>query len=319
MKKSHEVFSKITAKARDFAPVPTAVVFPMSDVALKGAVEAAEQGMIRPFVVGPRQQLVDLAAGLSLDISNCEIVDAESDLHAATVGVALCRNGTVKVLMKGSLHTDHLMHAVLDDATGLKTHRRVSHVFVFDIPSYPRMLLITDAAVNIYPTLLDKMDIVQNAIDLAHVLGVSLPKVAILSAVETVTPRIASTIDAAALCKMADRGQITGGVLDGPLAFDNAVSLEAVRIKHIKSPVAGNADILVAPDLEAGNMLAKQLEYLAGSEAAGIVLGARVPIVLTSRADSDHTRLTSCAVAVLLAHHRLRSGDGALISKARHD
>lgn len=319
MKKSHEVFSKITAKARDFAPVPTAVVFPMSDVALKGAIEAAEQGMIRPFMVGPRQQLVDLAAGLSLDISNCEIVDAESDLHAATVGVALCRNGTAKVLMKGSLHTDHLMHAVLDDATGLKTHRRVSHVFVFEVPSYPRMLLITDAAVNIYPTLLDKMDIVQNAIDLAHVLGVSLPKVAILSAVETVTPRIASTIDAAALCKMADRGQITGGVLDGPLAFDNAVSLEAVRIKHIKSPVAGNADILVTPDLEAGNMLAKQLEYLAGSEAAGIVLGARVPIVLTSRADSDHTRLTSCAIAVLLAHHRLRSGDGTLISKARHD
>jgi phosphate acetyltransferase len=204
--------------------------------------------------------------------------------------------------MKGSLHTDHFMHAAMDDDLGLRTHRRISHVFVLDVPSYPHTLLITDAAVNIYPTLVDKADIVQNAIDLAKVIGIETPKVAILSAVETVTPSIKSTIDAAALCKMADRGQITGGVLDGPLAFDNAVNLKAAEIKHIHSPVAGRADILVVPDLEAGNMLAKQLEYLADAEAAGIVLGARVPIILTSRADSAKSRLASCAVAALLAH-----------------
>lgn len=218
--------------------------------------------------------------------------------------VELCRSGECTALMKGSLHTDELMHEVMQEATGLRTERRMSHVYVFDVPTYARMLLITDAAINIYPALEDKLDIVQNAIDLGHVLGVSRPKVAILSAVETVTPKIASTIDAAALCKMADRGQITGGLLDGPLAFDNAISLKAAKIKHIESPVAGIADILVVPDLESGNMLAKQLEYLADASAAGIGLGARVPIILTSRSDNAKTRLASCAVAVLVAHAR---------------
>jgi phosphate acetyltransferase len=216
--------------------------------------------------------------------------------------------------MKGSLHTDHLLHAVMQDATGLRTRRRLSHVFVFDVPAYPRMLLITDAAVNIYPTLEDKVDIVQNAIDFAHVMGVSEPKVAILSAVETVTPKITSTIDAAALCKMADRGQITGGSLDGPLAFDNAVNLKAAQIKHIHSQVAGRADILVVPDLEAGNMLAKQLEYLAEAEAAGVVLGARTPIILTSRADSAKCRLASSALAALMAHARRRGDSGEIVA-----
>jgi phosphate acetyltransferase len=231
----------------------------------------------------------------------------------------LCRAGKAEVLMKGSLHTDHLMHAVMDDATGLKTHRRISHVFVLDVPSYPRMLLITDAAINIYPDLRDKQDIVQNAIDLAHVLGVAEPKVAILSAVETVTPKIVSTIDAAALCKMADRRQITGGLLDGPLAFDNAVNLKAAKIKHIRSAVAGKADVLVVPDLESGNMLAKQLEYLADSKAAGIAVGARVPIVLTSRADDSKTRIASCAIAVLLAHDSRKTGGLVAISGIQND
>ena len=209
--------------------------------------------------------------------------------------------------MKGSLHTDHFMHAVMDAQTGLRTDRRISHVFVLDVPTYPRTLLITDAAVNIYPTLDDKVDIVQNAIDLAHALDIPKPKVAILSAVETVTPKITSTIDAAALCKMADRDQISGGIVDGPLAFDNAINLKAAQIKHIHSPVAGAADILVAPDLESGNMLAKQLEYLADAEAAGVVVGARVPVILTSRSDSAKTRLASCAVAALMAHARRRA------------
>ena len=221
--------------------------------------------------------------------------------------------------MKGSLHTDHLMHAVMDDSTGLKTHRRISHVFVLDVPSYPRMLMITDAAINIYPDLRDKQDIVQNAIDLANVLGVDEPKVAILSAVETVTPKIVSTIDAAALCKMADRGQITGGLLDGPLAFDNAVNLKAAKIKHIRSAVAGKADVLVVPDLESGNMLAKQLEYLADSKAAGIAVGARVPIVLTSRADDSRTRTASCAIAVMLAHHSRKTGGLVATSSIQDD
>jgi len=247
-----------------------------------------------------------------------EIVEAETEEDAAAAGVALCRGGKAEALMKGSLHTDHLLHAVMQDATGLRTRRRLSHVFVLDVPAYPRMLLITDAAVNIYPTLEDKVDIVQNAIDFAHVLGIAEPKVAILSAVETVTPKIASTIDAAALCKMADRGQITGAILDGPLAFDNAVNLKAAKIKHIHSPVAGRADILVAPDLESGNMLAKQLEYLAEAEAAGVVLGARVPIILTSRADSAKCRLASSALAALMAHAR-RRGDAGEITAAATD
>jgi phosphate acetyltransferase len=311
MTRHHHIFSQILSQAERYEPIATAVVYPVSDEALGGACEAAELGLIRPLLIGPREAIEACAAKIGRDISSFELVDADSEEAAAATGVALCREGKAEALMKGSLHTDHLMHAVMRDDTGLRTARRLSHVFVLDVPAYPRMLMITDAAINIYPTLLDKAEIVQNAIDLAQLLGVAEPKVAILSAVETVTPRITSTIDAAALCKMADRGQITGGVLDGPLAFDNAVNLKAAEIKHIRSPVAGKADILVVPDLESGNMLAKQLEYLAEAEAAGIVLGARVPIVLTSRADSAKSRLASCAVALLLAHARRRAAGGA--------
>jgi len=307
MRETHHVFEHLIAKCRPLEPVTTAVVYPLSDVALRGAVEAAEEKLIEPLLVGPESEIEALARQADIDISSCAVTDVEDDLEAAAQGVALCRSGRCEVLMKGSLHTDHFMHAVMAEQTGLRARGRVSHVFVLDVPTYPRVLLITDAAVNIYPTLEDKVDIVQNAIGLAHALGIAEPKVAILSAVETVTPRITSTIDAAALCKMADRGQITGGLVDGPLAFDNAVNLKAAEIKHIHSPVAGAADVLVVPDLESGNMLAKQLEYLAEAEAAGIVVGARVPIILTSRSDGPKVRLASCAVAVLLAHARRRA------------
>ncbi|MCG6858431.1 MAG: bifunctional enoyl-CoA hydratase/phosphate acetyltransferase [Salaquimonas sp.] len=302
MPRHHHIFEKIIGQAEDKPPATVAVVHPLSEVALTGAVEAAQEKLIVPLLIGPETEIKALAKSTKLEIEPYQIVNVDSDVEAAAKGVELCRTGKAGALMKGSLHTDHFMHAAMDDDLGLRTHRRISHVFVLDVPSYPHTLLITDAAVNIYPTLVDKADIVQNAIDLAKVIGIETPKVAILSAVETVTPSIKSTIDAAALCKMADRGQITGGVLDGPLAFDNAVNLKAAEIKHIHSPVAGRADILVVPDLEAGNMLAKQLEYLADAEAAGIVLGARVPIILTSRADSAKSRLASCAVAALLAH-----------------
>ena len=308
MRQHHHIFSKILAQAENLEPIATAVVFPLSEVSLRGACEAAELRLIAPTLIGPAHELAVLADNLKLDISPFKIVDTESDEKAALTGVRLCRSGEAEALMKGSLHTDHLMHAVMNDESGLRTARRISHVFVLDVPTYPRMLLITDAAINIYPKLDDKIDIVQNAVDLAQVLGIGEPKVAILSAVETVTSKIVSTIDAAALCKMADRGQITGCIIDGPLAFDNAVNLKAAEIKHIHSPVAGRADILVVPDLEAGNMLAKQLEYLAEAEAAGIVLGARVPIILTSRADSAKSRLASSAIAVLLAHARRKGG-----------
>lgn len=317
----HHIFSSLLGKAETFEPITTAVVFPLSEVSLRGACEAAEAKLIAPTLIAPKKELASLADRLKLDISSYKIIDAQSDWKAAAAAVSLCRSGEAEALMKGSLHTDHFMHAVMDDETGLRTARRISHVFVLDVPTYPRMLLITDAAINIYPKLEDKVDIVQNAIDLAQVLGLSEPKVAILSAVETVTPKIVSTIEAAALCKMADRGQISGGILDGPLAFDNAVNLKAAEIKHIRSPVAGRADILVVPDLEAGNMLAKQLEYLADSEAAGIVLGARVPIILTSRADSAKSRLASSAIAALLAHAR-RKGRLAMsevIAGGHHD
>ncbi|MDX2483372.1 MAG: bifunctional enoyl-CoA hydratase/phosphate acetyltransferase [Pseudodonghicola sp.] len=302
MARHHHIFSDLIHRAQALDAIPVAVVYPLSEVSLRGACEAADEGLVTPTLIAPSSELSAFAASLDIDISKYEIVDASSPEAAAAVGVALCRSGKAELLMKGSLHTDHLMHAVMQDTTGLRTHRRLSHVFVLDVPASPRMLMISDAAINIYPTLTDKVDIVQNAIDLAHVLRVADPKVAILSAVETVTPKITSTIEAAALCKMAERGQITGGTLDGPLAFDNAVNLKAAEIKHIQSPVAGVADILIVPDLEAGNMLAKQLEYLADSEAAGVVLGARVPIILTSRADSAKSRLASAAVAVLLAH-----------------
>jgi phosphate acetyltransferase len=272
----------------------------MSDVALRGAVEAAAEGLIEPTLIGPEDEMKALAAKIGVDISPYPVLNADSETKAAEVSVAMCRSGNAQAMMKGSLHTDELMKVAMARDTGLRTSRRITHVFVMDTPAYARTLLITDAAINIKPEFEDKIHIVQNAIDLAHALGIPEPKVALLSAVETVNPKIPSTMEAAALCKMADRGQITGGILDGPLAFDTAVSIKAAQIKHLHSPVTGQADILVVPDLESGNMLAKQLEYLGGAQLAGIVLGARVPVILTSRADSAETRLTSCAVAVLL-------------------
>jgi len=295
----YHVFHKFIARCKNLPAITTAVVWPMTDVALKGAVEAAAAGLIRPTLIGDEAQIKALAAKLDVDISNYAIVDAETEAQAAEAAVVMCRAGNAQALMKGSLHTDELLKPAMQRDTGLRTARRISHVFIMDTPAYARTLLITDAAINIVPELEDKVDIVQNAIDLAHALGIPEPKVALLSAIETVNPKIKSTLDAAALCKMADRGQITGGILDGPLAFDTAVSQKAASIKKLVSPVTGQADILVVPDLESGNMLAKQLEYLGGAQLAGVVLGARVPTILTSRADSAETRLTSCAVAVL--------------------
>jgi len=299
-----DFFDQLITQARALPPTPVAVAYPVTDVALEGAVLAAQQGLVDAVLVGPEARIRAVAAKASLDLGGASFVDADDDEDAARKSVALCKAGRARALMKGSLHTDVLMHAALASDAGLRTARRVSHVFVLDAPAYPRLLFVTDAAINIYPTLDDKVDILKNAIDLAHALGIAQPKVAILSAVETVSPKIASTIDAAALCKMVDRGQITGAVVDGPLAFDTAVSAGAAAIKGLASPVAGAADVLLVPDLESGNMLAKQLEYLGGAELAGIVVGARVPIVLTSRADSARSRLASCAVAALCAHHR---------------
>ncbi len=296
----YHVFHKFIERCKCLPAITTAVCWPLSDVALRGAVEAAAAGLIEPTLIGDEAAMKVLAAKIGVDISKFPIVDAEMETKAAEISVSLCRSGQAQAMMKGSLHTDELMKVAMARDTGLRTSRRISHVFVMDTPAYARTLLITDAAINIKPEFEDKIHIVQNAIDLAHALGIPEPKVALLSAVETVTPKIPSTMEAAALCKMADRGQITGGILDGPLAFDTAVSLKAAKIKHLNSPVTGQADILVVPDLESGNMLAKQLEYLGGAQLAGIVLGARVPVILTSRADSAETRLTSCAVAVLL-------------------
>ena len=304
MRRTHHVFQKLIDSAASKAPVTTAVCHPCTEISLLGAVEAAQQHLIEPILVGPPRKLHATADLAHVDIAPYRLVATEHSHDSAARAVELCRRGKCEALMKGSLHTDELMHEVMQQATGLRTERRMSHVFVMAVPSYPRILFITDAAINIYPTLEDKVDIVQNAIDLAHLLHVRHPKVAILSAVEIVTPKITSTIDAAALCKMADRGQIIGGIVDGPLAFDNAISLKAATIKQIKSKVAGSADILVVPDLESGNMLAKQLEYLADAETAGVVLGARVPIILTSRSDSARVRLASSAIAVLVAHGR---------------
>jgi phosphate acetyltransferase len=299
-----QVFDRLVARCRDLPRLPFAVVAATTDVALSGAMAAANAGLIEPILVGQEGLVRELASRLNIDLSHTRIIDASDDGDAAKKSVALCREGVAMGLMKGSLHTDVLMHAVLDPQAGLRTARRVSHVFVIDAPAYPRPLLVTDAAINIYPTLDDKVDIAKNAIELAHALGIPVPNVAILSAVETVSAKITSTIDAAALCKMADRRQITGAIVDGPLAFDTAVSAEAAAIKELVSPVAGVADVLLVPDLESGNMLAKQLEYLGGAELAGVVLGARVPIVLTSRSDSARARLASCAVAVLRAAAR---------------
>jgi len=284
--------------------VRCAVVHPCDRDSLLGALEAARRGLIVPVLVGPEAKIRSVAEAHGADLTGITIIGTEHSHEAAARAVQLARQGKVEALMKGSLHTDELLAAVVPTSTGLRTSRRVSHVFILDVPAYPRPLLVTDAAINIQPTLEDKVDIVQNAIDLAHILGIEEPKVAILSAVETVNPKIPSTVDAAALCKMADRGQITGGLLDGPLAFDNAISVEAARTKKIESSVAGRADILLVPDLESGNMLAKQLQYLAGADSAGIVLGTRVPIVLTSRSDSVRTRLASTAILALVANAR---------------
>lgn len=291
------IFESLIRDCQGHAPIPVAVCWPCTEVALAGAVEAAESGIILPRFVGFEPEMRRVAAIAGLNLAPYDLVDMPTEDEAARKSTELCRSGHAKALMKGSIHTDLLMQHILAKDSGLRTARRVSHVFIMEAPLYDRPLLITDAAINIQPTLEEKVDIVRNAIDLAHILGNPEPKVAIVSAVETVNPKIASTLDAAALCKMADRDQITGAILDGPLAFDTAVSQEAVLVKHLRSPVAGEADIVVVPDLESGNMLAKQLEYLGGARLAGIVVGAKVPIVLTSRADSAKTRVASCAVA----------------------
>lgn len=297
-------YSELLKKCERLPAVTCVVAHPCDHDSLLGPIEAAKLGLIDPILVGPEDKIRAVARAEGVDLSPYRIVPTEHSHASAEKAVALIRAGEGEALMKGSLHTDALMGAVVSSANGLRTSRRISHVFLMDVPSHPRALAITDAAINIAPDLEAKMHIAQNVIDLAHVLGVKEPKLAILSAVETINPKIPSTLDAAALCKMADRGQITGAILDGPLAFDNVISEEAARIKKITSPVAGKADILLVPDLEAGNMLAKQLQYLAGADAAGIVLGARVPIVLTSRADSVRTRLASIAVMKLIAHWR---------------
>ncbi|MCK6450913.1 MAG: phosphate acetyltransferase [Alphaproteobacteria bacterium] len=303
-RRGHGAYERIIARCQGLEPIPAAVAHPCDESSLSAVVDAVAARIIAPILVGPAARIKAAAAAANLDIAAFRLVDAAHSHESAEKAVALVRAGEAEVLMKGSLHTDELMGAVVKRDTGLRTARRLSHCFIMDVPSYPKPLIITDAAINIVPTLEEKVDIVQNAIDFALALGVKRPLVAILSAVETVNPKIPSTIEAAALCKMAERGQITGGLLEGPLALDNAISEEAARIKHIESPVAGHADILLVPDLEAGNMLAKNLTFLAGADAAGIVLGARVPIILTSRADSVRTRIASCAVAALYAQAR---------------
>ena len=281
----------------------TAVVHPTGKTSLQGAIEAAKDGLINPQLIGPEQSIKKAANDAGIDISDYEIIATEHSHDSAKVAVEMARVGKVSAIMKGKIHTDELMSAVVSREGGLRTGRRMSHVFAFDVPTYPRPLFITDAAINIEPDLETKADIIRNVIALAHLLDIESPRVAILSAVETVTSKIESTLHAAALCKMADRGQIKGALLDGPLAFDNAISEESVKIKGIKSDVAGKAEVLVVPDVEAGNMLAKQLEYLAEAEGAGIVLGAKVPVVLPSRADDSISRLAACALAVMIANH----------------
>ena len=300
----HEKYERLVAEAKRLPALPTAVVHPCDQSSLEGAVDAARLGLIKPILVGPVQRIRKVASEFGIDISDFIMVETEHSQASAKRAVDLVREGKAEALMKGSLHTDELMGEVVKTDGGLRTARRISHCFVMDIPSHGEPLIITDAAVNIAPTMADKVDILQNAIDLAHALKFQEVRVAILSAMEMVNPKVPSTIEAGALCKMADRGQITGAILDGPLALDNAISLEAAAIKNLTSPVAGRANVILVPDLEAGNMLAKSLTFLAGADAAGIVLGARVPIILTSRADSVLTRLASCAVASLLAEDR---------------
>jgi phosphotransacetylase len=297
-------YERLLERCKPLAPVPTAVAHPCEKSALEGAIDAARAGLITPLLVGPRKEIEDTANSAGIDLAGFEIVDAANSVDAARQAVALVREGRAEVLMKGSLHTDELMSAIVSREGGMRTGRRISHVFIMDVPTYHKVIIVTDAAINIAPTLEDKVDIVQNAIDLVISLGHEKPKVAILCAVETVNSKMPATLDAAALCKMSERGQIKGGILDGPLAFDNAISAEAARTKGIKSAVAGDPDILLAPDLEAANILAKNLTFLANADSAGMVLGARVPVILTSRADSVRSRIASCAVAKLVAHAR---------------
>jgi len=304
---THSKYQRLLDACKGLPAMPTAVVHPCDTAAIDGAIGAARLGLIAPILVGPQDKIQEAARKADVDISAYPIVDAPHSHAAADKAVELVLQGRAEALMKGSLHTDELMAAVVKREGGLRTSRRISHCFVMDVPSYEHTLIISDAAVNIQPTLEDKMHIVQNAVDLAHAMGNDDVRVAILSAMETVNPKVPSTVEAAALCKMADRGQITGATLDGPLALDNAISLSAAQIKKIDSPVAGRANVLIVPDLEAGNMLAKSLSFLAGADAAGIVLGAKVPIILTSRADSEITRLASCAVAALVARARRES------------
>ena len=300
-------YELLLERCRSFERVVTAVAHPCDETALAAAVDAAERGLITPILVGPQARIREVARASGIDLGSYRIVDAPHSHGAAARAVELVRQGDAQLLMKGSLHSDEILAAVVARETGLRTSRRLSHVFIMDVPTYHKVLIVTDAAINIAPTLDDKADICQNAIDLAIALGVKAPKIAILAAVETVNSKMPATIDAAALCKMADRRQISGGILDGPLAFDNAISAEAAKMKGITSEVAGDPDILLVPDLEAGNMLAKQLTFLANADSAGIVLGARVPIILTSRADSVRSRIASCAVAMLAAHARAES------------
>lgn len=305
-------YDRLLQQCARLEPVPTAVAHPCEKTALTGAVQAAEKRLITPILVGPATKIRAIAKSSALDLDGIQIVDASHSHASASKAVELIREGSAELLMKGSLHTDEMLAAVVARETGLRTGRRISHVFVMDVPTYHKLLVVTDAAINIAPVLEDKVDICQNAIDFAISLEVERPKVAILAAVETVTSKMPATIDAAALCKMADRGQISGGILDGPLAFDNAISKEAADVKGIDSAVAGDPDILLVPDLEAGNMLAKQLSFLANADSAGLVLGARVPIILTSRADTVRSRIASCAVAVLLAHARRKKVNQAV-------
>ncbi|MGZ4759917.1 MAG: bifunctional enoyl-CoA hydratase/phosphate acetyltransferase [Acidimicrobiales bacterium] len=307
----HQHYEALIEACRGQEPVPTAVAYPCERTALIGAIEAGDAGLIVPILVGPELEISALAAAESLDLTGIEIVDAPDAPESADLAVALVRDHRARMVMKGSLHTDELMRAVLDRSVGLRTTRRVSHVFMFDVPTYPKPLFVTDAAINITPTLLDKADICRNAIELGHALGIVAPKLAILGAVEVVNPAMPSTLDAAALCKMADRGQIAGGILDGPLAMDNAISPAAALTKHIVSPVAGDADVLVVPDLEAGNILYKNLTYLARADAAGIVVGARVPVVLTSRSDPVRTRLASAALGAQYSRWQRTPASGA--------
>jgi phosphate acetyltransferase len=297
-----ERLQRLIDRTRDIPPIPVAVAYPCDKESLRGPLMAAQADIINPILVGPEAKIRTVAEEFGLDLKGFRIVNTKDSIDAANTAVALTRDGESGALMKGSLHTDELMSAVVTRANNFRTNRRISHVFVMDVPTYPRPMLITDAAVNIAPSLEEKADIIQNAIDLGKILGISTPKVAILAAVETVNPKMPATLEAAALCKMADRGQIKGGLLDGPLAFDNAVSPEAVAVKGIVSPVAGQADIFMVPNLEVGNVLFKQLEYLANALTAGVVLGAKAPVILTSRADSAETRTASCVIAALIAH-----------------